>query len=54
MLVLHGEMGNWPTSIEIRAGDIPSLLMHLRLVILSVLGTVVLVLLALIGFLRLH
>ncbi len=40
-LVLHGEMGNWPTSVEIRPADILPVLVVLRPVLLPALTVAV-------------
>jgi hypothetical protein len=38
VLVVDGEMGNWPTSVEVRPSDIPAVLMRLRPILLPALG----------------
>jgi hypothetical protein len=45
LLVLNGEMGNWPTSVEIGAKDVPAVLMRLRPVIAPVMGAAALAIL---------
>lgn len=47
VLILDGEMGNWPTSVEVLPSDIPAILMRLRPVLLPALGAAGLAVLAL-------
>lgn len=45
-VVLDGKMGNWPTSVEMRASDIPAVAASLRSLLVPALGAAGLAILA--------